>query len=212
MKKIISVLLFFLFSVHTYALIYCNDLNCIFTDGSEKILIEDNVVAGAIHFLHSKANTDLLLMEFEKSARQDFNFSLSLEYVEKAMAELEAAKVNYARAAEIGERIGYIEKKMAWFKDYDYDTFITKNNLNKEIAGIVKGYLINADILGVYKHSINNINELLNILYLIRDKVKVNEKPDISTCWMLLQKYSDATLFGNYSTQMGLEILSNCEE
>jgi hypothetical protein len=212
MKKYFIVIFILFVALNLHSLIVMNDLNCIFTDGSEKILIEDNVVAGAIHFLHSKANTDLLLVEFEKSARQDFNFSLALEYVEKAMAELEAAKVNYARAAEIGERIGYIEKKMAWFKDYDYDTFITKNNLNKEIAGIVKGYLINADILGVYKHSITNINELLNILTVMRDKVKVNEKPGISTCWMLLQKYSDTTLFGNYSTQMGLEILSNCEE
>jgi len=212
MKKILFGLLFFLFAVHSYALIYCNDLNCLFSEGSEKVQIEDNVVAGAIHFLHSKANTDLFLMEYEKSARQAFNYSLALEYVEKAIDELETAKVNYTGAVDIGERIGYIEKKIAWFKDYDYDTFITENNLNKEIAGMVKAYLINADILGVYKHSIDSINELLNILYVLRDKVKVNKKPGISTCWLLLQKYSDTTLFGNYSTRMGLEILSNCEE
>ena len=211
MKKILFGLLFFVFAVHTYALIYCNDLNCIFSEGSEKLLIEDNVVAGAIHFLHSKSNTDLLLMEYEKSARQAFNHAQALEYTEKAIAELEAAKVNYARAVEIGERTGYIEKKQAWFKEYDYDTFISDNKLNKEIAGMVKGYLINADILGVYKHSIDNIDELLTILYSIRDKVKVNEKPGISIFWTLLHQYSETTLFGNYSTRIGLDILSNCD-
>jgi hypothetical protein len=212
MKKIMFVLLFSAFALSIHGLLCLNDLSCLFSEGSEKVQIEDNVVAGAIHFLNSKANTDLFLMEYEKSARQSFNYSLALEYVEKAIDELEAAKGDYTSAAEIGKSIGYIEKKIAWFKDYDYDTFITKNNLNKEIAGIVKAYLINADILGVYKHSIESINELLNILYVMRDKVKVNKKPDISTCWLLLQKYSDTTLFGNYSTRMGLEILSNCED
>lgn len=198
-------------ALNLHSFIVMNDLNCIFSEGSEKLLIEDNVVAGAIHFLHSKSNTDLLLMEYEKSARQAFNHALALEYTEKAIAELEAAKVNYARAVEIGERTGYIEKKQAWFKEYDYDTFISDNKLNKEIAGIVKGYLINADILGVYKHSIDNIDELLTILYSIRDKVKVNEKPGISTFWTLLHQYSETTLFGNYSTRIGLDILSNCD-
>jgi hypothetical protein len=216
MKKINTIFLLVICIIVTEVgvngAIYLNDLECIFSEDPEKTLIEDNVIAGAICFLHSESNADLILMEYEKSTRQVFNYSLVLEYVDKSIADLESAKIKYAKAIEIGERIGYIEEKLAWFKEYNYDTFIANNNLNKEIAANVMGYLNKADILGVYKHIIDDINELINILNSIRDKVKLNKKPDRSIFWALLQKYLDTTLFGNYSTSIGLDILNNCKE
>jgi hypothetical protein len=208
MKKIFLVMFTLILYISGYSFIVMNDINCSFNEGPEKILLEDNVILGATHFLNSKSNADLLLMEYEKSGRQEFNFTLALEYVEKAIAELEISKEKYVKATEIGERLGYIETKQSWFKEFNYDTFIVENNLNREIAGIVKGYLIKGDVLGVYRHNLDNIDGILTTLSSIRDQVKIGKKPDISIFWNLLQQYSEATLFGNYSTVIGRQILS----
>ncbi len=208
MKKILLTAFVLLLCLNAYTFVVLNDLNCSFTEGPEKILIEDNVVSGAAHFLYSKSYADLLLMEYEKSARQSFNYSLALEYVEKAIAELEASKDNYVRAAEIGQKIGYIEVKQPWFKEFDYDSFIVENNLNKETAGVVKSYLEKGDVLGIYGHTIDNIDGILTTLITVRDQVKVTQKPGITIFWKLLQQYSETALFGNYSTVMGTSILT----
>jgi hypothetical protein len=211
MKKIFLIIIILAFALSMHALLCLNDLNCIFSDSPEKSLIEDNVILGATHFLNSKSNADLLLMEYEKSGRQEFNFTLALEYVEKAIAELESSKEKYVKAAEIGERLGYIETRQTWFKEFSYDTFIVENNFNQEIAGVVKNYLMKGDILGVYRHNINNIDGLLNVLYSIREKLKANIKPEISAFWFLLERYAENALFGNYASRLGRHILNNCE-
>ena len=208
MKKILLIITILAFALSMHAFIFMNDLNCAFSESQEKILLEENVIAGSAHFLHSKSYADLLLMEYEKPGQQAFNFTLALEYVEKAIAELEISKEKYVKAAEIGERLGYIETKQSWFKEFNYDTFILENNLNREIAGIVKSYLIKGDVLGVYRHNLDNIDGILTTLSSIRDQVKIGTKPDISSFWKLLQQYSEAALFGNYSTVIGTGVLT----
>ena len=151
-------------------------------------------------------------MEYEKSANQTFNCALALEYTEKAIAGLESAKVNYMEAKNIGERIGYIEAKTNWFKEFDYDGFITNNKLNKEIAGRVKSYLLKADILGIYGKSIDDIDKILSTLGNIRRQLQISKKPGIRIFWSLFQQYAEAALFGNYATVMGMSVLGDPEQ
>lgn len=212
MKKLIVILCLLAINIPAYSLICVNDINCIFTESPDKPLIETHVVVGSAYFLESKSNADLLLMEYEKSANQTFNCALALEYTEKAIAGLESAKLNYIEAKNIGERIGYIEAKTNWFKEFNYDGFIMENNLNKEIAGRVKSYLVKADILGIYGKSIDDIDKILITLGNVRSQLQISKKPGIKVFWGLFQQYAEYSLFGNYATVMGMSVLGDPDQ
>lgn len=215
MKKIKIGLLFALISsfvLNLNAVIAMNDLECIFSENPEKSLIKDNVISGAIGFLLSKSYSDLILMEYEKSAKETFNYPAVLDHLDKTISALEGSKESYIKAKEIGERLGYMENKISWFKGFNYDEFISTNKLNNDIALKVKSYLSKSDVIGLYQENINNITDILNTLYYIKSNVSSNVKPDISVMWKLLHQYSEALLWGNYSTMMGGKILSNCED
>jgi hypothetical protein len=211
MKNILLGILIIILTVQLGAFVCLNDVYCAFSEGVEKTQIETNVIAGAGHFLQSKASADLLLYEFEKSANQPYQIALSLEHVERAIAELTAANGNYTTAATMGKAVGYIQVKTTWFKSFNFDQFIEGNKFNKDIAAQVKNYLSKCDIVGLYEKNIDFNHDILNSLYAIRDSLKANKKPNLTIIWKLLQQYSETALFGNYATIMGSTILGNCE-
>jgi len=207
MKKIFLTVLILAFSFQVYPVIYFNDLNCLFSEGPEKAVIDKNMVSGSTYFLESKAFADLLLMEYEKSSNQVLDFDAALGYAEKALACLEKAKEFYVDAKNTGAKIGYIDTKKKWFHSFNYDQLIALHKMNKEIAGKAKNYLANADVVGIYQQNITNLDIILTTLTAIRDQLKVNQKPGTLEAWNLFQQYSHASLFGNYATIMGITVL-----
>lgn len=213
MKRLGFLFIIFVFlTLQMNAFVTLNDVHCLFNDGSEKIQIEENMIGGAAYFLLSKSYADLLLYEYEKSAKQEFNFATSFEYVEKAIQEITFSKMKYVTALDIGKKIGYAENKIDWFKTFNYDDFISENKLNKEIAEKVKNHLVRYDVIGIYQQNIDYINQILNTLNLIKYDIKEKRIPDISIYWNLLQQYSETVLFGNYSTVLGGTILGQCDD
>lgn len=183
-----------------------NDVVPVFPE-RDRDKIESAVIEGAIHFLQAKAYSDLLLQEYEKSARQEINYAAALDYVEKAMAELEAAKKEYQESIAAGKLAGYVAEKVQRFKVFDYDKFSTQMDLNKDLMALVKSYLSAGNILGAYQENVNNIGKILATLETIKEKIEVNITPDISLFWHLLQQFSQAALFGNYCTATAAAIL-----
>jgi hypothetical protein len=214
MKKVflVTIIALLAFSLKIYAFVWANDLECLFSENPEKTILSENLVNGSIHFLKSKQYADLLLYEYEKSALPGYNFFPSLDHIEKALYELNSAKTKYREAITIGKRIGYNEAKVNWFKSFDYDSYSTMNNLNAGTAQRVKNYLIKNDVLGIYQHCIDEVDEIVNTLNLMKDKARSGKQPEITLYWRLLQQYAEASLFGNYATMMGGTILGNCDE
>jgi hypothetical protein len=211
-RILIIVLPLVFISSSLIGVIAMNDLECIFSEEPEKIVMKDYIISGATEFLLSKSYSDLILMEYEKSVKQAFNFSLVSDYLGKTISALESARDKYIKAKDIGEKLGYIEEKVSWFENFNYIDFINANKLNKDIATEVKSFLAKCDVVGLYQQNIDNIGDILNILYSIKNKVSSNSKPDISSMWKLLQQYSEVLTFGNYSTIIGTKILSNCDD
>ncbi len=209
-KKLICVLGMFILSYNIFSSIDVNDIMCAFAESAEKKYIEENVIDGSTQYLISKANATLLLCEFEKAGRAEFNFPLALEYTEKAIEALETALGYYGTAREIGQRLGYSTQKVDWFKSFNYDDFAKSNKMNMEIAAKVKGYLSKCDVLGIYQHKMDNLKSILLTLNSIRNELKDNQKPSASIFWKLYQEYAESSLFGNYSTLIGKTILGNC--
>jgi hypothetical protein len=191
------------------AFIHVNDIVPVFEDpdGQKKQEIENHVISGASFFLQAQSNANLLLNEYELSGKQPFNCVKSLEYTETAINLLENARNQYVNAMGIGESLGYSPVKIDRLKFFDYDGFITETRLNKDIAKKVQGYLSSGDIVGIYRQAANDIMDILNTLYSIRESLKINEKPGIHLFWKLLQQYSESSLFGNYATLIGTTVL-----
>jgi hypothetical protein len=125
MKKVLTIIIILTFTMGISAFTVCNDLECIFSENPEKTVLSVNLIDGAIHFLKSKSYADLLLYEYEKSALQNYDYSVSFDHVEKAILQLESSRAKYSEAIRIGKRIGYNEKKVPWFKNYDYNFLLT---------------------------------------------------------------------------------------
>jgi hypothetical protein len=196
-------------NTNVHGLIWSNDIVPVFDDneGLKKQEIETHVISGASFFLQAQSYANLLLNECEISGTRSFNFKQSLEYTEIAINLLVNARNQYVNASGIGESLGYSAVKIASLKSFDYDAFIIENQLNKDIAKKVQGYLRSGDIVGIYQQAANDITAILNTLYSIGESLKGEEKPDIHLFWKLLQQFSESSLFGNYATLMGTTIL-----
>lgn len=174
----------------------------------QKSILSEHQKNGALHFLEAKAYADLLLYEYEKSALQPFEPAASLEHLEKAIAGLEAARIRFTEAIDLGKKIGYNPDKVKLFRQFNqYDRFIERHRLNRHIAGEVKEYLQDADILGAYQHCLDDMEELLNTLFAMQVELKAGRAPGIREYWQLLQQFAEAALFGNYASVMGTHIL-----
>ncbi len=183
-----------------------NDIVPVFPE-KDRDKIESAVIEGAVHFLQAKSYSDLLLQEYEKSGKQAIDYAAALDYAAKAIAELEAAKKEYRESMAAANLAGYVAEEVQRFKVFDYDSFSTQKDLNKEIMTLVKSYLAAGNIIGAYQENMNNIGKILATLETIKEKIEVNITPDISLFWQLLQQFSQAALFGNYCTAAAAAIL-----
>ena len=196
------------------AFVSANDIVPVFgdDDAQKKQQIEYYVVSGTSLFLQSQSYSNLLLNEYELSGNQDFNFNVAVGYAEKAISLLENSLNQYKKAKETGEIIGYNPQKINLFKSFDYEKFINYNGLNGVIAQKVQSYMQSGDILGIYQQNIDNLTGILNTLYTIKDNLKKGLRPEIELFWNLMQKISESSLFGNYSTVIATAVLDNTSD
>jgi hypothetical protein len=207
MKKIIVVMVTLFLAFTLSAFIEVNDIVPAFPE-EEQAAIESAVIEGAFHFLQAKSQADLFLGEVEKSAKQPLNYSSALDCTEKAIAELKKSIDEYDQAITFAKRAGYVNEIIQKFKNFNYDTFASENKLNRDIMTEVKAYFSGGNIIGVYRQYVEYLGEILITLHLIKDKLTANLLPDLSLSWKLLQQFSHASLFGNYSTVTARAILS----
>jgi hypothetical protein len=183
-----------------------NDIVPVFAADSRDI-IESAVIEGATHFLQAKSYSDLLLLEYEKSGKQEIDYSAVLGYAEKAIVELEKAKEAYLESLESATRAGYVNDALLKFKVFDYSAFQSEKGLNNDLMSTVKSHLSTGDVLGVYRENVDNIAAILSTLQFIKGKIEMDAAPDISLYWQLLQRFSYAALYGNYCTMTAAEVL-----
>ncbi|NIM14969.1 MAG: hypothetical protein GTO45_23635 [Candidatus Aminicenantes bacterium] len=208
MKKAIFILITLGFAFVMQALINMNDIVPVFPDGINRSKIESSVIDGTIHFFNAYSHANILMKEYEKSAKESLNYLIALEYMEKAITELEKAKDNYAQAHTLGKQAGYVEEMIQKFKTFDYDTYTADKQLNSDVMALVKAYFSEGNILGTYQQQVEYIDDILLTLVPIKEKLAANQLPDIYLLWQLLQQFSESSLFGNYCTMTAQTILS----
>jgi hypothetical protein len=210
MKKMIVFFAVLVIFSPLHAFIELNDVMPAFPEEAQ-IPIENNVIEGAFHFLQAQSEAALLLAEYEKSGRLAFNFAAALSHAGKAISEVEKSIAAYDRAISLGKESGYLDNVIQSFKDFNYDTVAAEKALNKDVMEVVKAYLSGGNILGVYQQNAEYLGEILLTLKVVADKCAIQQMPDVTLLWQLLQQFSRTALFGNYCTVTATVVFSQSE-
>jgi hypothetical protein len=207
MRKTIGVILMFCFFINLGAIVHYNDIKPAFSEESRES-IEKSVIEGAIYFLKAKAQADLFLCEYEKSAKQTFNADLALVYTQVAIEEIKNSLFEYEKSLQFAKSAGYDEATIQKFKSFNYDGYTLGKQLNNDIMFLVKAYFASGNIIGAYQQNIDHIADVLLTLEQVKGMLNKHELPDVQFAWALSQKLSIAALFGSYSTMTAQDVFA----
>jgi F420-0:gamma-glutamyl ligase len=205
--KLILIALILFLGFQLNAFICLNNIECVFKSDPEKIELRDNMIEGSIHFLVAKSYMSLLQSEYERSGKNNFNFIASVSYCETAITKIKLSITKYLSALKIGEKLGYNPEKIELIKNSNYDT--VQGIYDEYTVTLVKQYLQDGDIIGIYKKNIDNLNGILIVLNSMHAKLKENTIPKIEEYWDLIRRDSESTMFGNIATILGSNSLKN---
>ncbi len=194
--KIFSLIVILLVAyTYVHAIIALNYPPCDYKSDQNDLIIE-----GTSMFLQSNSDVLLLLNEVEIAERMAFDFDYALKLTESAIYKLEKARLHYSDAINFGKIICDEKGDAEKYAKFDYDSFVEKNHLNKEIMDEVSELLKKRDVNGVYEKSISDMDSILSTLKEIKKGISMKQKPDIKLFWSLLQQYNILGLYGNYAT------------
>lgn len=189
----------------------CNDFEKVFPSppGESTATIKRPMVEGATYFFQSYGAANYLLAEGEASDNGFFDLNSSSSYLNEAISKLEISRDKYNEAYQLASALNYIDLRITQLKSFDYSKYATENNLNLEIMDQVSKILSKGDVRGFYKKNIDNVEKILDTLYVIKSDLLKGQKPTTKTYWGLIRQYSDALLFGNYATAAAQEAFNN---
>jgi hypothetical protein len=79
---------------------------------------------------------------------------------------------------------------------------LEKNGLNLVIFNLVRNYLQNGDITGMFKRTYADVTVILDLLVNIRDSVYQYRLPSISLFRQLNESQALASVFGSYTARV----------
>ncbi|MGE5343093.1 MAG: hypothetical protein ACM3SY_16590 [Candidatus Omnitrophota bacterium] len=202
--KSINVYLFVLvlimgFGINAHARMALNDTFDGFLN-PQRSLIEPLVTNGAGDFMASYAEALLMLKEYEIAPEAPFNYNNAALKIASAIKHLEAARQKYSDAVQFSENCGYEEVHKLKLNNYDYSTRILRDGLNTTIATDVVNVMRPANVHGLYQKFLGKIDAIMPVLKSMQSSLNGNAMPEVPLAWKLIQKYSEALLFGNYAT------------
>ena len=168
--------------------------------GKDGAAIESRVIGGTSMFLQSNADAFLLFSEVETGFGNNFNFNKALELADSAVKKLNTSREYYAQVLAIAVSTEYDQPGLDRLRKFDFKGFIAANGLVAEIMERVAVHLREGDIPGVLRQNLKNIDEILIGMKEVQGLMEKEIQPPLESIWNLLQMYSEAILYGNYST------------
>jgi hypothetical protein len=126
--------------------------------------------------------------------------------VDRAHNYMQMAKDTYERLIRKAEATPYNETVLAKLRDFDYESFMEKNGFNPVLFDLVRHYLKNGDITGMFKRTYSDLTVMIDILNKIRESVSQYGLPEISLFRQLNEKQALASVFGSYAARIFSEI------
>jgi hypothetical protein len=217
-KVLILLLILLIFNFSSFSRIYHNGSGSGYDDGSGgssldtgKVSsisnsIEGYIVEGAGYYLKSNAGIQSLLNLVEL---QDMNGTDDAEMTRSVINALDnttRARETFAKLIETAEATPYNPVVIEWLNHFDYNTFMTINNLNPVVFKELASYLSRGDITGTFKRTYAGICYIEKLLTLISQELSENRVPGMTVLWELNERCAGTSLFGSYAARIFQEI------
>lgn len=177
--------------------------------GAASLSINTSIVNGAGYFLNSQAAALLFLSKIEMSDAAGLNFNDLRETLYGAIENMELAKGSYTDLTELATAAPY---KLAVIKrliTFDYAGYQTRNGLNDSIFKKVEQYLGKGDVNGLFVDTLAGVENILDMLYTLRETVDKDQIPMNRPLWELAQAYSEFHMAGQYAAQVFYAVTDN---
>lgn len=186
-----------------------------FNDGKLKstLPMDYYIINGADAFLNSYNLTLSYMRKTETMALTGVDAVELKSILDNALIAMKTANGYYTQLKTEADNTSYNSKIIASLKTFDYEGFIKSNDtiLNKEVFLVVKSFLINGDVRGIYGKMCSNTEEIINVLNRIIEATASGTIPVLADTWKVNQLFSNALLFGQYTTQVFNVILNEAK-
>jgi hypothetical protein len=164
--------------------------------------IEGYIVEGAGYYLKANAGIQSLLNLVELQDMIGTDDAEMTRSVIDALDNITRARETFAKLIETAEATPYNPVVIEWLNHFDYNTFMTINNLNPVVFNELASYLFRGDITGTFKRTYAGICSIERLLTLISQELSENRVPGMTVFWELNERCAGASLFGSYAARV----------
>ena len=218
LKILIFLFILMFFNFSEFSRIYHNGSGSGYDDGSGESsvitskaatisnTIENYIITGAGYYLKGNASIQSLLNLVELQDMNGIDESEMILLVNNALDNITRARETFATLIDTAEATPYNPVVIERLHHFDYETFMTMNNLNPVVFKELQTYLSCGDITGTFKRSYYKIYYIEWLLVSIQTGLSSNNLPGLTVLWQLNELCADTTLFGSYAARLFYEI------
>lgn len=220
-RHFISMVLFIsitviIFELHVYPFINLNGAGGGYDGGGEGEspgiqsgqyqTIEYYIQAGSSYYLEANSHVQTLLKMVEQQEIQGINYTEMQVVVHRALNYMQMAKEIYERLICKAEATPYNETVLSKLRDFDYESFVQNNGFNPILFDLVRHYLQNGDITGMFKRTCSDVRGMIELINITREAVSQYRLPEISIFRQLNEMQALSSVFGSYAARVFSEI------
>lgn len=207
-KFIMLVFVIIMIKTNVLALIWANESegSVIPPEGNKGTSMRSFIINAAGDFLQSYSNMLTFLNKIERSELEGLNYVEIQSYLDSAIEYMTEVKTGYVEITHEADMSTYNQEVIYKLLIFDYNAYEKANALNHTIFIDVESYLKKGDVKGIYHKLLADVEGMLNILAIIKEKVDANIFPGISDLHRVNQYYSQSLLFGQYTAEVFIEI------
>ena len=164
------------------------------------------VVQCAGYYLESTTVFQDLLNKIENKDVLGTDYEGWLISAEKSKEYIDHAIDTYNLLISKAEKTSYNQDILSLLAQFDYDSYMVKNNLNTVVFSKVKEFLIQGDAVEVLQINFINFTEISKKISILIDQLNQKYISDLSVLLEINEKYSESTLFGSYVARIFNEI------
>jgi hypothetical protein len=169
-------------------------------------LLGQLIPEAAVNFFESTRDFEDFLKEVEKSEIYGPNYPVLKAGIEKAIVSMVNAHSKYQEIVNISENLEMDMVILEKLNQFDYDGPQTKYQLNPSIFEKAAAFCKGGDVIGIYNHTFDNIDVILENLNRIKAKLEQDSLPELYIIWETGQLYFDIQMFGQYVSRIFYEI------
>ena len=165
--------------------------------GSSSKTMRQLVADAASHFFNGNSHIQIFLSRVEL-LDEDEKLSSLESILNDAAYDMSKALENYKELVEMAKITHYNECVIQLLKSYDYDGFQKENKILPSVFQDVKDYLIQGDVIGVYRKTYDDTDSICKTIDDLRSSLDLQLCLTIDKIRNLYHMIMKSALFGHY--------------